>query len=60
MYLDGKFVGSTKVVYKNLNPIWNQVLKATFDTEESKRILTSYYAPSNNQKPKYELFIYDS
>jgi stress response protein SCP2 len=56
LYIDDKLMGKTKIVFKNLNPVWDQSFKFNFSTDESNRMFTKF---KNGQSPKFKLHIFD-
>jgi stress response protein SCP2 len=56
LYIDDKLMGKTDVVYKNLNPVWDQSFKFNFNTDESNRMFAKF---KNGQSPKFKLHIFD-
>lgn len=58
--IDGKVYGQTKVIYKTLNPVWNESIKVELNTAQSNHLLQRYKnGLHQQQKPTFELFIYD-
>jgi tellurium resistance protein TerZ len=54
--LDGRTVGTTQIIPKNLNPEWNETFKLNLSTEESNRIITKI---KNGDSPQLMFHIYD-
>lgn len=53
---DGRSVGTTKIIPKNLNPVWNESFKLNLNTEESNRIIAKI---KNGDSPQLMFHIYD-
>lgn len=56
LYVDGKYRGQTKVVWKDLNPTWNHSFKINLSTVESNRMFAK---SKNGEGPLFELFLFD-
>mmetsp|Transcript_8383 Transcript_8383/g.12612 ORF Transcript_8383/g.12612 Transcript_8383/m.12612 type:complete len:610 (+) Transcript_8383:113-1942(+) len=55
-YLDGKYRGQTKVVWKDLNPTWNHKFKINLSTDESNNMVAKF---KNGEEPQFSLCIFD-
>jgi len=57
VYCGGKYAGKTKVVYKNLNPTWNQKIKIKLGKDEATHLFSNFQ--SGGHQPQFELHIFD-
>lgn len=56
IYVDGKFVGKTRIMAENLNPVWNESFKVNLGTQESNYMLKKF---KDGHPPELILSIWD-